>query len=86
MTAPDSGAVFFCKNLFSRAQKECKINGKGGRMNFGYFLICLGIMFLLENFGVIHGGMWNLIIALFLLFMGATMIKKSMAKKDSDGG
>ncbi len=51
-------------------------------MKFGYFLICLGVLFLLHNFGYVHGGPWRFIIALFLLFAGGSMIKKSIGSKE----
>ncbi|MEE9554432.1 MAG: DUF5668 domain-containing protein [candidate division Zixibacteria bacterium] len=51
-------------------------------MTFGYFLICLGGLFLLQNLGIIHGGIWQFIIALLFIFLGGTMISKSVSKSD----
>lgn len=55
-------------------------------MIFGYFLVCLGGMFLLQNLGIIHGGVWQFIIALVLIFLGGSMISKSVSKKSGSPG
>lgn len=66
-------------------EKRLKLWGKEDTVNFGYFLIALGVLFLMHNFGFIHGGTWRSIIALALLFFGITMIKKSMRQKSPSG-
>lgn len=55
-------------------------------MIFGYFLICLGGLLLLQNLGIIHGGIWQFIIALVLIFLGGSMISKSAFKKSGSHG
>ncbi len=55
-------------------------------MIFGYFLICLGGLFLLQNLGILHGGIWQFIIALVLIFLGGSMISNSVSKKSRSHG
>jgi hypothetical protein len=52
-------------------------------MLVGVFLICLGVVFLLDNLGYLRGGILSFIIPLFLIALGASMILKRIGKKAS---
>lgn len=49
----------------------------------GVFLICLGILFLLDNLGYVHDGIGGYIIPVFLVVLGGSMILRSTGNRNS---
>ena len=52
-------------------------------MTFGLFMICLGILFLLNNLGFAHGHVGRFILPLFIIFVGGSLIIKGFANDKS---
>lgn len=52
-------------------------------MTFGLFIIFMGVLFLLDNLGYIHGGLGRLIIPVIIISVGASLIIKGMIGSDS---
>jgi hypothetical protein len=52
-------------------------------MLVGILMVCLGIVFLLDNLGYLKGGVGNFIIPVFLVVLGASMILKRIGSRDS---
>ncbi|MCD6162974.1 MAG: hypothetical protein J7K40_11260 [candidate division Zixibacteria bacterium] len=48
-------------------------------MLFGIFLLCIGALYLLRNFGLFHGSIWNWAWPILLICMGIWLIIKPFA-------
>jgi len=55
-------------------------------MNFGLILICLGVLFLLNNLGYIEGGLGRLVLPALIIILGGSIILKGLSgqKQNSD--
>lgn len=49
-------------------------------MWLGIFLICVGIVYILNNTGVLRGDVWDYILAIFFIILGASIIIKRVKK------
>ena len=47
----------------------------------GVFLICFGILFLLDNLGFLRAGIESFIIPVFLVILGGSMILRRIGNK-----
>ncbi len=58
----------------------------------GYFLIALGLLFVLDNFHILRGDVWEYAWPLILILLGASMVinrsrrhtRESKSKNDSE--
>ena len=46
----------------------------------GIFLICMGILYIMSNTGVIQGDVWDYILPVFLILLGASIIIKRVRR------
>ena len=46
----------------------------------GVFLICVGIVYILNNTGVLRGDTWDYILAIFFIILGASIIIKRVKR------
>jgi len=49
---------------------------KGASMWFGFFLVALGILFLLKNIGIIHGDIWDWVWPILIICIGIGIMVK----------
>jgi hypothetical protein len=49
-------------------------------MWLGIFLICVGIVYILNNTGVLRGDAWDYILAIFFIILGASIIIKRVKR------
>lgn len=47
-------------------------------MFFGLLLIIVGVVFLLQNLGIVSGSVWNLIWPLIIMLLGISIILKTL--------
>jgi hypothetical protein len=45
-------------------------------MFFGFFILVLGILFLLKNLGVVNGDIWDILWPLLIIAFGASLVFK----------
>ena len=45
-------------------------------MFFGFFILALGILFLLKNLGVVYGDIWDILWPLLIIAFGASLVFK----------
>ncbi len=45
-------------------------------MWIGIFLVCAGILLILDNMNIIRGDVWNYIVPLFLILLGISLLMK----------
>jgi hypothetical protein len=46
----------------------------------GVFLICVGILIILGNMGILQGDVWGYILPVFFILLGASILFKSVKK------
>jgi hypothetical protein len=65
------------KNSLPEAQTFALISAANFReraMFIGFFLLALGILFLLKNLDVIHGDIWQVLWPLLIIAFGASLV------------
>ena len=53
-------------------------------MLIGIFLICLGLLFLMDNLGFIQGKIWDYVWPVFFIVLGASLILKRASVRGSE--